>query len=274
MAAPLFDSENNLPEETVVDDKAVDYKKILKTALLAGELMIVSGAEIYRVEDTMYHILEYAVPATHTEFALPTVISLSLWIDGGVITLTQRVRERETSLNRIYLINNISRELCEGKIDIDEAYNRLAEVRTARQYSRLRHFLSVVGICIFFTLLLGGGYREGLLAAGVGCVLALTLLAAEKLGFNEFCRNIIGTFFVVILANLLSRLLPFDLAQDVLIIGAIMPIVPGVTFTTAIRDTLNGDYTSGMSRMLEAVVTAIAIASGAGFAMWLLGVLL
>ena len=57
-----------------------------------------------------------------------------------------------------------------------------------------------------------------------------------------------------------------DINFDIMIIGAIMPMVPGVTFTTAIRDTLNGDYTAGMARMLEAIVIALAVATGTGSA--------
>ena len=61
---------------------------------------------------------------------------------------------------------------------------------------------------------------------------------------------------------------------DMVITGAIMPLVPGVTFTTAIRDILNGDYASGTSRMMEAVVIALAVAVGIGGAMALVGWLL
>ena len=43
-----------------------------------------------------------------------------------------------------------------------------------------------------------------------------------------------------------------------------MPLVPGVIFTTAIRDTLNGDYAAGLARIMEAVVVALAVAAGAG----------
>ena len=39
---------------------------------------------------------------------------------------------------------------------------------------------------------------------------------------------------------------------------------PGVTFTTAIRDTLNGDYAAGSARILEAIVVGLAVAFGVG----------
>ena len=57
-----------------------------------------------------------------------------------------------------------------------------------------------------------------------------------------------------------------DIEIDSIIIGGIMPLVHGVIFTTAIRDTLNGDYHSGMSRILEAIVVALAIAVGVAMA--------
>lgn len=54
---------------------------------------------------------------------------------------------------------------------------------------------------------------------------------------------------------------------DVMIISSIMPLVPGVIFTNAIRDTLNGDYGAGSARMLEAIVVALAVAAGVGCGM-------
>ena len=49
-----------------------------------------------------------------------------------------------------------------------------------------------------------------------------------------------------------------------------MPLVPGVAITNAVYDTLHGDYIPGAARMLEAFVTAAAIAIGVGLGMLLL----
>ena len=51
--------------------------------------------------------------------------------------------------------------------------------------------------------------------------------------------------------------------QDKIIIGAIMPLVPGIAFTTAIRDIYNADYLSGTIHLLDALITAVCIAVGA-----------
>ena len=63
---------------------------------------------------------------------------------------------------------------------------------------------------------------------------------------------------------MMKQWLFLDLNRDIVIIGCIMPLVPGVIFTTAIRDTLNGDYAAGLARIMEAVVVALAVAAGAG----------
>lgn len=51
---------------------------------------------------------------------------------------------------------------------------------------------------------------------------------------------------------------------DILIGGSIMPLLPGVALTNAIRDTLQGDFLSGGARTIEAFISATATAAGVG----------
>jgi uncharacterized membrane protein YjjP (DUF1212 family) len=46
------------------------------------------------------------------------------------------------------------------------------------------------------------------------------------------------------------------------VIGSLMPIVPGIALTTSIRDIHNGDYLSGAIHLLDALLTALCIAVG------------
>lgn len=52
--------------------------------------------------------------------------------------------------------------------------------------------------------------------------------------------------------------------QDKVVIGDIMPLVPGIALTTSIRDFFNGDYLSGAIHMIDAILTAFSIAVGVG----------
>ncbi len=51
---------------------------------------------------------------------------------------------------------------------------------------------------------------------------------------------------------------------DKTIIGSIMLLVPGLTITNAIRDTIAGDLLSGITKAAEAFLVAISIAVGTG----------
>lgn len=90
---------------------------------------------------------------------------------------------------------------------------------------------------------------------------------ASRIQLNDFCTNVLGAFSLGTAALALNRWLMTGSSTDIVIISAVMPLVPGVIFTTAVRDTLNGDYSSGAARMLEAIVTALAVAAGVGAGM-------
>ena len=54
---------------------------------------------------------------------------------------------------------------------------------------------------------------------------------------------------------------------DKMVIGCIMPLVPGLLLTNAIRDFFNVDFLSGVIHMVDALVTALCIAVGVGAVM-------
>ena len=97
-------------------------KWLLEAVVLASELMLVSGAEIYRVEDTMNHMLrrsEYKQTETivHSTGFFVTLSDP----EKEPLTRVKRVADRSTNINRICLVNDVSRHFCEGKTTVEEA---------------------------------------------------------------------------------------------------------------------------------------------------------
>jgi len=172
------------------------------------------------------------------------------------LTRVKRVAARCTSINRICLVNDVSRHFCEGKITVEEALRQLQEIQapTTVQYDWLTQGLGYVGVSAFFAPMFGGSLGDFLAAAVVGVCLAVAVWIGKTLKFNDFCFNAFGAFVLAFSAMTICHSYP----------GAVMPLVPGVTFTTAIRDTLNGDYAAGSARILEAIVVGLAVAFGVG----------
>ena len=219
----------------------MNEKTLLEAVVLAGELMLVSGAEIYRVEDTMNHMLKRSEYEQTETIVYGTGIFVTLSDPNKEpLTRVKRVAARCTSINRICLVNDVSRHFCEGKITVEEALKQLQEIQAPKtvQYDWLTQGLGYVGVSAFFAPMFGGSLGDFLAAAVVGVCLAVAVGIGKTLKFNDFCVNACGAF--------------------------VMPLVPGVTFTTAIRDTLNGDYAAGSARILEAIVVGLAVAFGVG----------
>lgn len=249
----------------------MDAQLLMKTAALAGELMLCSGAETYRVEDTMHHILK---TADNLEMAEVLVIMTGITAtikqkDENVISIVKRVNSRTTNMSRIMEVNDISRRYCGEEITLEEAYKELSGLKK-NIYSRLENRLGVLGICVGFSIFFGGGIREILVTLLVGLVLTACMTIGEKMRFHAFLQDVFGSFGIAVSSLLLSSLVKVNL--DTVIISSIMPMVPGVAITNAVRDTLQGDYLSGSARVLEAFLKAAGIAVGIAIGLLLMGV--
>lgn len=249
----------------------IDYKLVMNTAILAGELMLCSGAETYRVEDTMNHILNTTHAQTVEVSVMMTGIVATLGNpDMEPITATKRVQERGTNLNSIMEVNEISRRYCAGDLPLEEAYERLQKIGP-KQYRVWLFNLAVIMVSSGFAPLFGGGLIEMAAAIVTGGVLALVMTAGKKLQISGFIQTLLCSFAVAVSAILLKQVLPM-VDDNIITMSSIMPLVPGVAITNAVRDTLLGDYISGAARILEAFLIAAAVALGVGTGMALMGV--
>ncbi len=245
-------------------------KKLLDTVMLAGELMLSGGAEVYRVEDTMNHMLKRSGYQDAEVIAFVTGIFVTLSDpQKETLTLTRRIRQRGTNINRIYRVNDISRRFCCDSMSVDDAYAELKEIQAEVLYSPLMKAIGTLSVPPCFSPMFGGNALDFFACALVGACLAIADRLCRRIRLNDFCSSACGSFVVAFSALLINRYLLKAANSDVMIISSIMPLVPGVTFTTAIRDVLNGDYSAGTARILEASVIALAVAAGVGVGMML-----
>lgn len=250
----------------------MDHKLVMDVAVLAGEIMLKSGAETYRVEDTMKHILNTGHTKTAEVLVMLTGIVATME-DPGMepITVMRRVEDRGTNIYRVMEVNEISRQYCAGKLSLEKTYKALKNMK-GRQYSTLVYNIATVLVPMGFAPLWGGGIEEIAGSAAVGCVLALLMTVGKRLRAEGFFLNSVCAAGITAASILIHFIYP-GIKTDTLIISGLMPLVPGMAVTNAVRDTLRHDYISGGARVLEAFVTAAAIALGAGAGMLLMQML-
>ncbi|MBD2871565.1 threonine/serine exporter family protein [Paenibacillus arenilitoris] len=234
---------------------------ITQICLLAGKIMLQNGGETYRVEDTMVRIATaYGIESSHS-FVTPTGIIFA--IDGAAqMTRLIRISERSTNLHKVTLVNDISRKISGGELEADEAHRLLKEVdEAASAYPVWLQVLAAAAASGCFLLMFGGGWPNFLPVVAAGGAAYWFLVTLHRVVpikfFAEFLTALlIGTMSVLFVGAGFG----FDL--DKIIIGAVMPLVPGLHITAAVRDLMAGHLVSGLSKGAEAFLTAFAIGSG------------
>lgn len=241
----------------------MDYKLLLDTAVLAGQIMLEKGAETYRVEDTMQRLL--ALSHLQSAEVYVTTTGFVATLDDPSIdsmTVVHRTTSRSIDLYKIHQVNDLSRSLCSGRISLVEAHEKLTALNPPTEKPNPRLFSTTV-ICTCFTLTFGGTFWEIVIATIVGFILALFQHLCNRLKVKGFLTMLLSSAVVAIVASIGAQFVPVA-DVDTIVIGSIMTLVPGVAITNAVLDTINGDYLSGTARILEAFVIAAAIAIGIG----------
>lgn len=161
-------------------------------------------------------------------------------------------------------VNDLSREISAGRVGIDEAFRRLEEIEKLPP-KKLVPCFGGWAWKRFFCYLLKANIWESLIAFVIGTLLYVLVIFAQKHTMSKIIINIVGGGFITILALIASNInFPFAVSLDKVIIGSILPLVPGVAFTNAIRDIANSDFISGTVRMIDALLVFVYIAIGVG----------
>ncbi|WP_413376969.1 threonine/serine exporter family protein [Alkalihalobacillus sp. 1P02AB] len=245
--------------------------RMMDICLLAGEIMLTYGAETYRVEET----LERMAKACHFKnvhcFVMTTGIFLSFEEEGKDDVMQMvRVDDRLQDLNKISLVNQVSRELVAGEIDGEKAWKQLQNIaKSSISYPPyLIHIASGVAGGTF-SYLFGGNVYDTLPAFIAGFTASWSLLLLQEYFQVRFFAEFMAAFLGGVVAILLV-IVGIGENVDQVIIGTLMPLVPGIPLTNAVRDLMSGDLIAGLSRGAETFITALSIATGIALAIALL----
>jgi len=236
---------------------------VMQVCLLAGEMMLKSGAETYRVEDTMTHIAQAAGMGSVHSSVTTTSIILSYCAAGKDYTRMIRVPSRTIDLNKVTLVNEVSRQYVSGKISLNDAYNHLQMIDQKKpQYPSWLQNLAAGLASGSFAVLLGGTFFDFIPTVLAGLFVNIAVSHIEQLlavkFFAEFLAAFLGGLFIIFVFYLMPTL-----HLDLMLIGTMLPLFPGVAVTNSLRDLIAGDLVAGVSRGVEAVLTALSVAVAA-----------
>lgn len=244
----------------------MEYSKLLDLAMDLGYGLAISGAETFRVEESITRVLAaYDIEAE--VFVIPNCMHISIEpIMGRPQTRMRRIGDHGHDLDAVEKYSNLSRKICSEHPAPEIAMNWLAETKAQlQQYPfplyLLGNALGALGFCFLF----GGNIVDALFSGICGLIVGLITHWMDNLGANQFFRTIAAAFPMALFGYTINTFLPFIRSNSV-IIGALMILVPGLLITNAMRDIIYGDTNSGINRVVQVLLIALAIALGAAAA--------
>ena len=240
----------------------MDYSLLLDVATGLGYRLAMCGAETYRVEESINRVLQ-SYGLSSEVFVIPNCMHISIHTpDGRTLTRMRRIGDHGNDLDAVERYTGLSRRICKETPEPEVARQWLKDTDKHREYYSfpvylLGNALGAFGFCLMF----GGGLIDGLCACLCGILVGLVNRVMEKWGANPFFRIITAAFVMAIPAYGLGAA-GIVYNPDATVIGALMILVPGLLFTNAMRDIIYGDTNSGINRVVQVLLIALAIALG------------
>jgi uncharacterized membrane protein YjjP (DUF1212 family) len=250
-----------------------DFAEVLEVAAKAGHILLENGAEISRVEDIMSRIASHFGVDSGNFF----VLSNGIFTTGRANKVTKSGAQASTyanvefiplraiQLSKVVAVNRLSYDISNGRTNLAEARERLERISNAAPKPAWEQILGsglgAGGFCAVF----GGGWLDCAAASVVGLLLYAFVLWVSA----RFLSKIVGGICNALVATLLCIIcwrVGFGGSLANVIIGAIMPLIPGVPFVNGVRDLANSDYLAGFTRLTDAMLGFFCIAVGVSLA--------
>ena len=231
-------------------------------AMTIGEQLLCCGAEVGRVEDTIRRIcLAYGATRADVFSITSSIVTTIYGEDFGICTQTRRVPGMSNDLGRLDDLNQLSRYICEYRPKPEEIQKGLEKIRDKQGYSFKTQILIYAVISGSFSVFFGGDVNDMIASALIGIALKLFEAFVKKGALNSLLTVLLCCGAGGVLSNL-TVLIGLGHHADLISIGNIMLLIPGIAFTNSLRDLFSGDTITGLIRCMESVLLAFVVGLG------------
>lgn len=247
-------------------EESKEFNQVIDVLMLAGTILLRSGSEIHRVEDTMIRIAHSQGILNCNVLAMPAAIFFS--IENTNISRMKRVTSSAYNIEKVCDVNQISRQLVAGQISLTEAKSQLTKLqKKGFPYTKKEVTLAATLSAPFFSIMFGGNLNDAI-GAGIATLFAFSFaLLVERFVRIPFVTAFAGAFIFGLFAQFWAHYSGLDSSAELIIAGAVMPFVPGIALTNSVRDIMTNHINSGMSKMFESLLITLALGAGTSVAL-------
>ena len=149
-------------------------KELFNSIVDIGEQMLINGAEVHRVEESIERMGK-ALGAERTDvFIITSSMLVTFYMQNGEhSTQTRRIKSTSTDFEVIHRLNDLSRSICEKNLTLEEIRESFNKALSCKKYSFSIECLAYSVIAGAFTLFFGGGLVEMIVSMAVGLIVRL-----------------------------------------------------------------------------------------------------
>lgn len=248
----------------------MNYNKIVQGILDIGESMLKSGAENFRLEDSLYRMCKSYGFVRYDVFVIPSNIQITVETpEGEFITQVRKIESFDMHFDRLDYLNDLCRYVCRNTPDETELRQRYEEVLSRPPQRWFTHYIASImggtGFAVFF----GSNFEDAIVAVIVSLMIAIVGKWLSEREPNLMAYNLILSFLaeVIIIVSTRNGL---GSHPERIMIGIVMLLISGLSTTNGIREILQRDYISGAINIMNSILGAAGIACGTALAMLLL----
>lgn len=242
-------------------------EQIVDQILMIAYDLLVAGSEVGRTEQQITRMCQaYGMDEVEVFIITSSILVSVANADGSHYTQTKRIRSYQTDFYHIELLEQLCSYICKhspSKETILVYQDRISK-KVQKEHKWKGTALTYGNFCIIsmiFTWFFGGTLRDGIASFLCGLFIKHTLNLLERNVSNRFVANVISSFIGGFTAWIFYKIGLAD-AIDKVIIGNIMLLIPGLATVNAFKDLISGEMISGLLRLADALIQAVAIAIG------------
>ncbi|GAX47421.1 threonine/serine exporter family protein [Pseudolactococcus reticulitermitis] len=251
--------------DTALAPQMSEAHLLMDACLLAGEILMANGSEITRVEDVILRLGRAAGIEKIQVYALLNAITVSFPDQGLTQMRAIPPRIQTMDMEKIVAVNDLTRQFTAEKIALADLHACLEKIdETIPTFPVWLQILAATSVSVpLMVMLTKTAAPINLFLTAVTSCIAYTIYLGIRTRFNmRYFALFVASVMISLMMLVCSHLLKAPFNPDIVIVGAVMPFVPGVALTNAVREIMAGNLISGQGRMIEALLSAASVGLG------------
>lgn len=239
-----------------------DIELVLDFSAKLGKQMLLSGANLERVNTTLYRICRCYDLREVSIFSLSSVIIISAKdADGAAFTRQIRVPAFGIQLERLKRLTQLSNQILAAPPEPEDLATLLRWGRAVEEYPLpvilLGYVLAVACLCLIF----GGTAGDTVSSVITMLVLFWLLRLLDRAEMNKMIKNALCMFLIGGLSALMVGTGMGDHFETILISTTLI-VIPGIPMVNAVRNLLCGNEMNSILELIKVGLETVSLVVG------------